>query len=705
MSIDDLRLRTKVLIPLALMAAGVLAVAAFGTIRLIGVSSTASDIIERRDLAAVELNQAAQRMAALPHAVFGIILYSKEDPGRAAFAKEFENLTPETIALLDKAAQLLPDKTAEIGKFKERFSKLVEDAKEPYEAAGKTPGLTLGVGIQQLDLIMIGQSASLATANDADMRELITDMRAFDDALLSQNAEASRALNRQSSAAITSMVGAGVLATLLAGAFALWMTTAKITRPLARMVERMKALATGTLSVEIEGLGRRDELGEIAAAVEVFKTNAIQRLQMEKEAAAQRSAADAERANAETEKARVAAIQAADRSAAEAERAKVEAEKARAADIQSHAMRALGLGLQRLADGDLTSRLDQNFPLEFAKIRDDFNAATEKLMQTVRAVADSAGTIHSGAREISSSSDDLSKRTEQQASSLEETAAALDEITATLKKSAEGAKHASQVAASADEDAKKGAVVVKQTVEAMDAIAESSEQIGRIIGVIDEIAFQTNLLALNAGVEAARAGDAGRGFAVVASEVRALAQRSAEAAKEIKGLVSTSSSQVGSGVRLVAESGKTLGRILEQVSEINRIVAEIATGAQEQASGLQQVNSAFNQIDQSTQQIATMGEESNTASHTLSMATTELANLIEQFQLGGASGDGALRRELQKVAPHAFAKPATVPSSPNLRKPAPPAPAAKLAAKVAQPARRAKVANVEAAADDGWDEF
>lgn len=124
MSIDDLRLRTKVLIPLALMAAGVLAVAACGTIRLIGVSSTASDIIERRDLAAVELNQAAQRMAALPHAVFGIILYSKEDPGRAAFAKEFENLTPETIALLDKAAQLLPDKTAEIGKFKERFSKL-----------------------------------------------------------------------------------------------------------------------------------------------------------------------------------------------------------------------------------------------------------------------------------------------------------------------------------------------------------------------------------------------------------------------------------------------------------------------------------------------------------------------------------------------------------------------------------------------------
>jgi methyl-accepting chemotaxis protein len=195
----------------------------------------------------------------------------------------------------------------------------------------------------------------------------------------------------------------------------------------------------------------------------------------------------------------------------------------------------------------------------------------------------------------------LSRRTENQAASLEETAAALDEITATLKKSAEGARHASEVVANADGDAKRGAGVVKQAIDAMDAIAKSSQQIGQIISVIDEITFQTNLLALNAGVEAARAGDAGRGFAVVASEVRALAQRSAEAAREIKGLISTSGTLVGSGVKLVAETGKALERILVQVSEINRVVADIASGAQEQATGLQQVNIAVNQMDQTTQ--------------------------------------------------------------------------------------------------------
>jgi methyl-accepting chemotaxis protein len=281
----------------------------------------------------------------------------------------------------------------------------------------------------------------------------------------------------------------------------------------------------------------------------------------------------------------------------------------------------------------------------------------------MRAVATSASAIQSGAREISTASDDLSRRTEQQAASLEETAAALDEITATVKKSAEGAKHAREVVGAADTDAKNGAVVVKQAVEAMDAIAHSSGQIGQIIGVIDEIAFQTNLLALNAGVEAARAGEAGRGFAVVASEVRALAQRSADAAKEIKGLISTSTSQVDMGVKLVAETGQALERIISQVSEINTVVAEIASGAQEQATGLAQVNTAINQMDQTTQQNATMVEESTAASHSLSQETSQLSGLIGRFQTGAASGGADLRGELRKVAPHAFRKPPARPTS------------------------------------------
>ncbi len=239
--------------------------------------------------------------------------------------------------------------------------------------------------------------------------------------------------------------------------------------------------------------------------------------------------------------------------------------------------------------------------------------------------------------------------------SLEETAAALDEITATVGKSAAGAKHACQVVVEANEDAKKSTVVVRQAVEAMDGIAESARKITQIIGVIDEIAFQTNLLALDAGVEAARAGDAGRGFAVVASEVRGLAQRSAEAAKEIKVLITASTAQVDVGVRLAAETGKSLDHIMEQVTDINGVVAEIASGAKEQANGLAEINTAINQMDQATQQNAAMVEESTAASHALSQEPAQLAGAVGQFQMCSLH---PLRRELEQAAPHAFSRPA-----------------------------------------------
>ena len=317
-------------------------------------------------------------------------------------------------------------------------------------------------------------------------------------------------------------------------------------------------------------------------------------------------------------------------------------------------------------------------------------------------VVSSTGAIQSGAREVSSASDDLSRRTEQQAASLEETAAALDEITATVKKSAEGASHAREVVAAADEDAKKSALVVRQAVDAMDAIAKSAQQISQIIGVIDEIAFQTNLLALNAGVEAARAGDAGRGFAVVASEVRALAQRSAEAAKEIKGLISASTTQVDHGVKLVAETGKSLERIMAQVAEINDVIADIAAGAKEQATGLDEVNTAINQMDQVTQQNAAMVEESTAASHSLSQETDQLSGLIGQFQLGRGHDGDSIRRELHKVAPHAFQQstvktPAAAPPRNEVRK----APARPVRAT----AKAVVNGSAEASNPGGWEEF
>jgi methyl-accepting chemotaxis protein len=255
--------------------------------------------------------------------------------------------------------------------------------------------------------------------------------------------------------------------------------------------------------------------------------------------------------------------------------------------------------------------------------------------EAMRTIVHAANSIGSGSDEIASAADDLSRRSEQQAASLEETAAALDEITATVKRSSAGAVEASRVVTSTRSDAERSAVVVRSAVEAMNQIEKSSQSISQIIGVIDEIAFQTNLLALNAGVEAARAGDAGRGFAVVAQEVRALAQRSADAAKEIKTLISTSTAQVGAGVNLVGQTGQALQRIVDQVASIDALVNEISASATEQSTGLHEVNTAVNQMDQVVQQNAAMVEQATAATHSLKGEANELSALVGRFKLGG----------------------------------------------------------------------
>ena len=308
------------------------------------------------------------------------------------------------------------------------------------------------------------------------------------------------------------------------------------------------------------------------------------------------------------------------------------------------AVQEIAAGLARLAGNDLESDIDKAFSPAFEKLRGDFNHANGNLRTALAGIAGSTDTIQSGTREISTAADDLARRTEQQAASLEQTAAALTQVTKTVKRSAEGAAHAREVVAAADADAKTSESVVREAVAAMDKIAKSAQQISQIIGVIDEIAFQTNLLALNAGVEAARAGDAGRGFAVVASEVRALAQRSADAAKEIKGLILTSSAQVEQGVGLVTRTGESLERILAQVGDINVSVSEIAAGAREQATALDEINTAINQMDQVTQQNAAMVEQTTAASHALSQETSQLAGLLAQFRIGRAADDAATRR-------------------------------------------------------------
>jgi len=389
-----------------------------------------------------------------------------------------------------------------------------------------------------------------------------------------------------------------------------------VAKPVSAMTNAMGRLAAGDNDVEIPAVGRKDEVGRMAAAVQHFKDAAVEKVRLEGETAATRRAADEAR------------------QANEAERAATAAEQEKVVD-------GLAEGLERLAAGTLTFRLNEAFAPHYEKLRADFNRAMDTMQQTMREVAVNATAVRSGAGEITQASDDLSRRTEQQAASLEETAAALDQITATVRKTAEGAAQSREAVGAAKADAERSGVVVRDAVSAMSEIEGSAKQIGQIIGVIDEIAFQTNLLALNAGVEAARAGDAGRGFAVVASEVRALAQRSAEAAKEIKSLISASSQQVQRGVGLVGETGKVLERILTQVTSINGAVTEIAASAQEQATGLQQVNTAINQMDQVTQQNAAMVEQATAASHALASESEALARLIAKFELGAGAAVAA----------------------------------------------------------------
>ena len=322
---------------------------------------------------------------------------------------------------------------------------------------------------------------------------------------------------------------------------------------------------------------------------------------------------------------------------AEQEAGRRERERLDAEAAQTALVAVLADNLSNLSAGDLTARIVQDMSGAHGRVKDDFNHAVDSLRQTLEQVLDSVTGLRGGSDEISSASDDLSRRTEQQAASLEETAAALDEITATVKRSAEGARQAAAVAGEARGQTDQSGVVVRQAVAAMDGIRQTSNQIGDIIGVIDEIAFQTNLLALNAGVEAARAGDSGRGFAVVASEVRALAQRCADAAKDIQNLIAKSHGQVEDGVRSVHEVADTLRLIVSQVVEVSAVFTTIRASTAEQATGLQAVNQAVNAMDQITQQNAAMVEEANAASQALTEEAASIAAQLSAFRTGGTA--------------------------------------------------------------------
>ena len=410
-----------------------------------------------------------------------------------------------------------------------------------------------------------------------------------------------------SSRSLYAQIGLGVLAMLvLAGLFLLH--SSALRRGVFGIRDSLNRLLNEDFDTPVEGRERGDEFGEMAVAAESLRQSSIEKRDMTETSRLERQKNDADRASREA--------------------VKLEEET----QIR-FAVDSLGAGLNKLANGDLTTTLNQPFRSDLEQVRGDFNRAVERLQQVLGDVASNTSSIDANSTQMRNAAEDLAKRTEQQAASLEETSAALEEITATVKSSSERASEAMTMVGGTKANAEESSKVVSEAMQAMSRIEAASSEIGKIINVIDEIAFQTNLLALNAGVEAARAGEAGKGFAVVAQEVRELAGRAAGAAKDIKALIARSSDEVRSGVQLVTATGDALGRIATDVDRINDIVQAISTAANEQATGIGEINTAISQMDHMTQQNAAMVEQTSAASHTLAQDAKNLTGLISQFQL------------------------------------------------------------------------
>ncbi|MGV1837702.1 HAMP domain-containing methyl-accepting chemotaxis protein [Rhizobium rhizogenes] len=432
------------------------------------------------------------------------------------------------------------------------------------------------------------------------------------------------------------VLGITVLGIAAGAGLGTFIGTVHLSRPIRKVTETIKQVADGNFDVEVPFAGRADEIGEMAAAVDIFKQNGKTVQRMNAEETTMRARND----ELQSDMSIVVAAAAAGDFSRRIDKDYEDVNLNRFAGNINELLVSVDTGtsevrrvIASLADGDLTQTMQGEFQGAFAELQQNVNATLMTLKSTMREVRETTGSINANTSELGHASDDLSRRTEQQAAALEETSAALDEITAVVQSSTERAREASVMVTDAKEDAARSGTVVRNAVDAMGRIEQASGEISQIIGVIDEIAFQTNLLALNAGVEAARAGDAGKGFAVVAQEVRELAQRSATAAKDIKALISKSGSEVQVGVKLVQATGEALATIEARVLKINDHIHSIATAAREQATGLTEVNKAVNQMDEVTQRNAAMVEETSAATHRLSEEADGLVRLVSRFKV------------------------------------------------------------------------
>ncbi|MBY5445326.1 HAMP domain-containing protein [Rhizobium leguminosarum] len=412
------------------------------------------------------------------------------------------------------------------------------------------------------------------------------------------------------------VLGVGFIVMLIVGVLAFYAIRLSV-KPLQALTARVHSISAGDLEGAIPCIEKKNEFGDIGRALALFRDSARARRDLEAQAGEQRALSDAERARNDADK--------------------------RSLDGQiDFAVNQLAAGLGRLSQGDVSQTIGTPFVGRLEQLRVDFNASLLRLQDTLSGIRDSASTIQRNSGAVSASARELSKRTEAQAANLEETAAAVEEITVTVRSSAERAREANNVVAATKKTADSSGAVVGDAVAAMDRIEQASQRIEQIIEVIDDIAFQTNLLALNAGIEAARAGEAGKGFAVVAQEVRELAQRSADAAREIKSLIETSSREVTAGSELVQKTGSVLASISQEIIAISGHVETIATASRDQSAALQEVNGSVNAMDQMTQKNASMVAETTQASRLLAGEADTLMALIERFRIVAESAPAHL---------------------------------------------------------------
>jgi methyl-accepting chemotaxis protein len=471
----------------------------------------------------------------------------------------------------------------------------------------------------------------------------------------SGNALAAARANALASSSMAMLVAAisAIAFIVIGGAISTIVARRGIVGPIRSLTQAMSRLAQGEMDAISVDTTRKDEIGEMAGAVEVFRNNALAMRELKAQEAVLHERSSDLQSSISTVVAAAVAGNFSSRINKDYQNQDLNRFAAGVNELVSSVDKAITemrRVIAALADCDLTQSMSGQFQGAFAELQANVNQTMVQLRGTMNNIRGSAGTINNNSAELSSAANDLSKRTEQQAAALEETAAALDEITATVRAASARATEARDMVHETKQSAAKSGQIVRSAVTAMSRIEDSSTKISQIIGVIDEIAFQTNLLALNAGVEAARAGEAGRGFAVVAQEVRELAQRSANAAKEIKTLISASASEVEGGVSLVRSTGDALLEIEGLVNRVNEHVESIATAAREQATALAEINSSVNHMDQMTQQNAAMVEETTAASENLAEESRQLESVLQAFKLGSGNELSGMASRMRNAA-------------------------------------------------------